>query len=44
MNFDRSDLNPCVDRDLDRDVTGEEHDGDMLIVELIMIVDTGGGR
>ena len=31
MNSDRSELNPCVCRDSEQDVAGEEHGDDFLI-------------
>ena len=32
LKLDRSDLNPCVHRDSERDSTGEEHGNDFLMV------------
>ena len=39
MNLHLSDLNPCVNKDCQRDLTGEEHGGDFLIVAEVSMLE-----
>ena len=39
VNFDRSDVHPCVCRDRDWDLSGEEHCDDFLIVGEVRMIE-----